>query len=162
MALADADAVLALARSARLTLATAESLTGGALCAELVAVPGASESVRGGVIAYDVAMKHRLLDVDASMLEDPGPVSQEVAQAMATGARRALDADVAVATTGVAGPDPHGGHAAGTVWVAVDCGGVRTARLLHLSGDRADVVSGTVRSALDLARNALEARAAGS
>jgi nicotinamide-nucleotide amidase len=95
------------------TLAVAESFTGGLLAARIVATPGASAYFRGGVVAYDTAVKHALLGVG------PGPViSEQAAIAMADGARRVLDADVAIATTGVAGPDPQEGHPPGTIVIA--------------------------------------------
>ncbi len=154
----EADAVLILARAAGLTVATAESLTGGALSAALVGVPGASESLRGGVVAYTVEVKNEVLGVSRAKLDGPGPVSQEVAQAMATGVRRVMGADVGLATTGVAGPDPHGGKAPGTVWVAVDVEGEVSARLLELDGGRADISQGAIDGALALAREALTLR----
>ncbi|MFW2513571.1 CinA family protein [Demequina sp. SO4-13] len=155
MSRADADAVLILARAVGVTVATAESLTGGSLCAELVEVPGASESLRGGVVSYVVEAKHDVLGVSQALLDGPGPVSREVAQAMASGVRRAMGADMGIATTGVAGPEPHGGKPPGTVWVAVDLQGEVAARLLHLDGDRGDVSRGSVDGALALAREVL-------
>ncbi|MFW7413968.1 CinA family protein [Demequina sp. SO4-18] len=162
MSRSEADAVLVLARAAGVTLATGESLTGGSLCAQLVDVPGASESLCGGVVSYMVESKHDVLGVSQSLLDGPGPVSREVAQAMATGARRAMGAAMGIATTGVAGPDPHGGQAPGTIWVAVDLEGTLTARQLHVDGDRGDVTRGAVSGALALAREVLADRVARS
>lgn len=160
MLLAEADAVVGLATAAGISVATAESLTGGGLCAALVSVPGASECILGGVVAYAIEMKHSLLGVDSALLTDPGPVSREVAEQMATGARSTTGATMGIATTGVAGPEPHGGHTPGTVWVAVDLDGVRSARLLHLDGDRSQISSGAIVAALDLAQRVLEERVA--
>ena len=87
-----------------LTLAAAESCTGGLVGHELTQVPGSSAYFRGSVVAYDNAVKASLLGVDAALLAAKGAVSEEVARAMARGARAALGADVAVATTGIAGP----------------------------------------------------------
>ena len=101
------------------TVAVAESLTGGMLCSALVEVPGASAVVRGGVVAYATELKHRLLGVDAGLLAAHGPVDPEVAAQMAHGVRELLGADWGLATTGVAGPGPQDGIAAGTVYVAV-------------------------------------------
>src|SRR4029077_20305538 len=84
-------------------VAVAESCTGGLLGAVLTAVPGSSMYVRGGVIAYDNAVKTGVLGIPAAMLADHGAVSEEVAAAMAAGAREKLDADVGVGVTGVAG-----------------------------------------------------------
>jgi nicotinamide-nucleotide amidase len=98
------EIVLGLCRTRGLSLATAESCTGGLVAARLTGIPGASDVFRGGVVAYDDAIKVRELDVPADLLERYGAVSAEVAEAMAQGARERLAADVAVAVTGVAGP----------------------------------------------------------
>jgi PncC family amidohydrolase len=103
----------------RHTLATAESLTGGLVGAAVTAVPGCSAVYRGGVVSYATDLKAQLLDVDARLLDEVGPVHPAVARAMADGAARRLGADYAVATTGVAGPSPQGGKAPGTVFVGV-------------------------------------------
>jgi PncC family amidohydrolase len=129
---ADAGEVL---RARGWTVAVAESCTGGLLGAALTAVPGSSRYVRGGVIAYDNALKTGLLDVDAGLLASRGAVSEEVATAMARGARRRLDADVGVGITGVAGPGTEeGGKPAGLVYVAV--ASPTAERVVRLVGDR--------------------------
>ena len=91
------------------TVATAESLTGGLVCAALTAAPGSSAVVRGGVVAYDVAVKSQVLGVDADLLARLGAVHPDVALQMARGVRRVVGADYGVATTGAAGPDPDPG-----------------------------------------------------
>ncbi len=96
--------VLDLCRERGLTLATAESCTGGLVVARLTAVPGFSQTTLGGVVAYSNELKERELGVPAVMIAEHGAVSAEVAEAMAVGARERLGADVAVAVTGVAGP----------------------------------------------------------
>jgi nicotinamide-nucleotide amidase len=137
------------------SLAVAESLTGGLVCATLVTVPGASAVLRGGVVAYATDLKAALLSVDEALLEARGAVDPDVAVAMAVGVRTRLTADVGIATTGVAGPDPQDGKAPGTVHVAVVTpDGVR-GRELRLGGDRSAVRSATVDAALELARDAL-------
>jgi nicotinamide-nucleotide amidase len=137
------------------SLAVAESLTGGLVCATLVTVPGASAVLRGGVVAYATDLKAALLSVDEALLEARGAVDPDVAVAMAVGVRTRLAADVGIATTGVAGPDPQDGKAPGTVHVAVVTpDGVR-GRELRLGGDRSAVRSATVDAALELARDAL-------
>jgi nicotinamide-nucleotide amidase len=144
----------------RATLAVAESLTGGLLCASLVAVPGASAVLRGGVVVYATELKHVLLGVDAALLAARGPVDAEVAVQLATGARERLGADWGVATTGVAGPLPVGEMPVGRVFVAVS--GARAperVRALDLPGDRAQVRAGAVTAALDLLRRALDGAA---
>ena len=83
---------------------TAESCTGGLLAARLTAVPGYSDVTLGGVVAYGNELKESELGVPAELIAEHGAVSAEVAEAMALGARERLDADVAIAITGVAGP----------------------------------------------------------
>ena len=101
------------------TLAVAESLTGGLVVATLIAVPGASAVVRGGVVAYLSDLKADLLGVDPDLLAARGAVDPEVAAAMAIGVAVRLRADYGLATTGVAGPDPQDGHPVGVVHIAV-------------------------------------------
>jgi nicotinamide-nucleotide amidase len=138
-----------------LTVAVAESLTGGLLVAELVSVPGASAVVAGGVVAYQTPLKHQLLDVPADLLASRGAVDPDVAVAMAVGVRTALAvegrvADVGLATTGVAGPDPQDGHEPGTVYVALSAGGATRVTRLALEGDRAAIRSATVSESLSM------------
>ncbi|RRJ87925.1 CinA family protein [Gulosibacter macacae] len=109
---------------ARLTIAVAESLTGGGLAAELVRVPGISASFRGGVVAYHTALKHTVLGVDRELLLDRGAVDPEVARQMAARVREVMavagqHADIGLSTTGVAGPDSADGKPAGTVFVGI-------------------------------------------
>ncbi len=144
----EAVEAIALASELGVTIATAESLTGGKVCEALVEVPGASHVVRGGVVAYVVDVKHDVLGVAQDLLDTLGPVSEPVALAMARGARRLMGADVAVATTGVAGPEPHGGEAPGTVVIAVAGPKGETVTTLHLSGNRDDIRRETTRLAL--------------
>lgn len=133
-----------------LTLAVAESLTGGLLASRLVTVPGASAWFRGGVVAYDSQVKHDLLDVPE------GPVvSEACAKAMADGVRRRLGADVGLSTTGVAGPVEQEGQPVGTVWLGMAVGGEVDAVLLRLSGDRDRIRQLAVTSALDRLRRRL-------
>lgn len=133
------------------SLGTAESLTGGLLAATVVEVPGASTVLRGSVVAYAPAVKTDVLGVDPRLIERVGTVDPEVARQMAKGARRLLGADVALATTGVAGPGPGEGHPAGTVWLACDAPAGVDVRRLTLTGDRAAVRAGAVSEALRLA-----------
>jgi len=144
--------VVARCADAGLTVATAESLTGGLVCAALTSVAGSSAVVRGGVVAYAVDVKASMLGVDGDLLARNGPVHADTAVAMARGAAGRLAADLAVATTGVAGPDAHGDRPAGTVFVAVVAGtavdGPEVVRELALPGDRAEVRRATVLAAL--------------
>ncbi|WP_233193288.1 CinA family protein [Cryobacterium sp. Y29] len=155
---ADATAELIAELTARhFTIAVAESLTGGLLVAELVRIPGASKVVRGGVVAYDSAVKRDLLQVDSSVLNVHGPVHADVAKQMASGVRTLLAvngvrADIGVSTTGVAGPGPDGGHPAGTVFIGLSKGTGSWSVPLHLNGDRAEIRAETVRQAIDAVR----------
>jgi nicotinamide-nucleotide amidase len=137
------------------TVAVAESLTGGAVAAALVDIPGASVAFVGGVVAYDTRLKAELLGVDRELLRMRGPVDGDVAVAMARGVRDRLGAAWGVATTGVAGPDPVDGVAPGTAFVAVaGPSGERVLPVVQI-GDR-DLVRTVVRvRALDLLRREL-------
>ena len=134
-----------------LTLAVAESLTGGLIASRLVDVVGASRWFRGGVVAYDSDVKHTVLGVPA------GPVvTESAAAAMAEGVRRVLGADVGLGITGVAGPDTQEGIAPGTVFVGVALPGLPAeSRVLQLPGDRARIRQYSAITALDLLRRAL-------
>lgn len=162
---ADADpaARLVAALIARgLRIAVAESLTGGLLVAELVRIPGASATVNGGIVAYATPVKHALLGVDAELLARAGAVHPEVALQMARGARTALaiegrPAELGVATTGVAGPDPQDGRPPGTVFVAVTAPTGERVLALELAGDRAAIRAATVAAAIDALLDALGA-----
>lgn len=132
-------------------LATAESLTGGGIGAALTAVPGASRVYAGGIISYTNAIKHKLLEVPVEALDTLGAVSGPVALAMAQGARKALDADVAVSVTGLAGPDgDEFGHPVGTVFIGYADDQTALAREYHFSGDREAVRNQTILAALEL------------
>ena len=142
----------------RWTVAVAESLTGGLVTSALVDVPGASAVLRGGVVAYATGLKAALLGVDASLLAARGAVDPDVAVAMAEGVRTRLGADVGLATTGVAGPEPQDGHPAGTVHVAVVAPGLCEVRSLELPGGRATVRAAACAAVLALASDLLVAR----
>lgn len=152
---AEGTSLIALAVGAGVTLATAESLTGGLVCAALVSEPGASEVVRGGIVAYDADVKVSVLAVSPVDLAREGPVSPSVVLAMARGARTVLGADVAVATTGVAGPEPHGGHQPGTFMIAVVGPAMERVEVYFAEGDRHAVVRAAVDRALEDLRDAL-------
>ncbi|WP_425309424.1 CinA family protein [Ammonicoccus fulvus] len=139
--------VVAAAAAAGLTLATAESLTGGLLGAAITSVPGASVIYRGGLITYATDLKHSLGGVDAEILAFDGAVSAPAVEALAAGAARVCGADVGLGLTGVAGPGEQEGHPAGTVflgWYAGESGRQR----LRLGGDRAEIRRTAVTSAL--------------
>lgn len=142
------------------SVAVAESLTGGLVVASLVDVPGASRSVRGGVVAYDTAIKASVLGVDAALLAAHGPVHPEVARQMADGVRRALavdgrEADVGISTTGIAGPESPDGQPVGTVHVGVVTPSGGTVRTFAFDGDRAAIRESARRAAVEAAREVL-------
>lgn len=146
-----ASEALALLAGRGLSLATAESCTGGGVGALLTAVPGSSRTYRGGIISYTNGVKQKLLGVPGEMLRELGAVSGPVAEAMARGARRALEAEVAVATTGLAGPGgDEFGNPVGTVWIACDWGGKLVCRRFRFAGDREAVRQQACRGALEL------------
>lgn len=140
-----------LARLQGRTLATAESCTGGGVGAEITSVAGASRVYVGGIVSYTNAVKARVLGVDRALLERVGAVSAPVAQAMAEGARRALCADVAVSTTGLAGPDgDEYGNPVGTVFIGYSDETRTVAREFHFQGDREQVRAQAIEAALTL------------
>jgi nicotinamide-nucleotide amidase len=134
------------------TLGTAESITGGAIADALVRVPGASQTFRGAIVAYDNALKTSLLDVDPATLREHGAVSEAVALAMAWGACARLDVDLAVASTGIAGPTgATESKPVGLVYLAIAArDGEATVRRLTLPGNRDDVRRRATVAALNL------------
>jgi nicotinamide-nucleotide amidase len=149
------------------TVACAESLTGGLLCATIVDVPGASNVLLGGIVAYATELKRALVGVDGRLLDERGPVDPEVAEQLAERIRTlcAVDgraADLGLSTTGVAGPDPQDGHAPGLVFVGVSSARGARAVELHLDGDRAEVRRAAVARALAEASAELDALDAAS
>jgi nicotinamide-nucleotide amidase len=156
-----AESVVARLTESGLTVAVAESLTGGLLGAALTDVTGASAVFRGGVTAYATELKVRLLGLDAALLAEHGPVDPRVATGMAEGVRRLMEADWGLSTTGVAGPSAQDGAPVGTVFVG--CSGPlgTVVRRLALSGDRAQIRTGSVVAALQLLSEQLAAQTAG-
>jgi nicotinamide-nucleotide amidase len=151
-----AAVVLERARSSGVRIAVAESCTGGLVGARLTAVPGASVTFAGGVVAYDDAVKLRDLNVPATVLSTEGAVSEAVVRAMARGAQERFGVGAAIAVSGIAGPD--GGSVekpVGTVWVcAAAPPGTRAVRI-GFAGDRAEVRARAAQAALDLLRRVL-------
>ena len=144
----DAAALLARLATRGWTVGIAESLTGGLVIAELVAVPGASATVRGGVVAYATDVKRTVLGVDAELLATEGAVHPAVALEMAEGVRRAVGADVGIATTGVAGPDEQDGRPVGTVCIAVVTPEGATTETSLFTGDRTQIRRAATDAAL--------------
>jgi nicotinamide-nucleotide amidase len=148
--------VLELCRERRLTIGVAESCTGGLLGARLTSIPGSSDVVLGGVIAYANDVKRNMLGVSETILNDQGAVSEPVARHMADGVRQRLGASIGIAITGVAGPG--GGTSekpVGTVWIAVAFSTGTRARLLRLLGDREEIRRRATQSSLELVRRML-------
>ncbi|MEO6827600.1 MAG: CinA family protein [Microbacteriaceae bacterium] len=136
-----------------LTVAVAESLTGGQLTAELTRPAGASAVVLGGVVVYATEIKHTMAGVDEHLLAEHGPVHPEVADQLARGIRTRLAvagraADIGISATGVAGPNPQGGHAPGTVFVGLSMGDRSRVLALTLEGDRASIRAQVVRECI--------------
>lgn len=142
------------------TVATAESLTGGQVCATLVDAPGASEVVRGAVVAYAPEVKAQILGVDRDQIASHGTVDATVAREMAEGVRLRLGATWGIATTGNAGPDPSEGKPVGMVFIAVAGPGTSAVRELSLSGDRVAIRRSTTAAALSLLLATLEEQSA--
>lgn len=149
-------AVGALLVSQKLTIATAESFTGGGLGARITETPGASRYFLGGIVAYSNRAKQELLGVKATTLERHGAVSAEAAEEMATGARKQFDASLALSSTGIAGPD--GGSEekpVGLVYLGIATSkGARSARFV-LGGNRDEITARATSYALDMARRHL-------
>jgi len=143
-----AERVLALLQERGQTLATAESLTGGRLASALTAVPGASRSYVGGVVAYATSVKEMVLGVPAELVAQYGVISAECALAMARGAAGVTGATWGIGTTGVAGPDLQEGKPAGTVHVGLVGPGASTALALELVGGREAIQDRTCQEAL--------------
>lgn len=144
-------AILALLRCRRWRLATAESCTGGRVAAALTAVPGASQGFAGGVVAYENEMKSSLLGVDRRIIDAAGAVSEETALAMARGARRRFGVEVAIATTGIAGPS--GGSAekpVGLACFALESPEGHQTRSLRFHGEREIVQARATQASLGL------------
>src|SRR5262249_40988632 len=153
----DGGAGLVQGGSAARSIATAESCTGGLLVARLTERPGASEYVKGAIVAYSDEVKVSQAGVPRALIEAHGAVSAEVAQALADGARSRLGADVGVGVTGVAGPG--GGsepRPVGLVWLSVAAGDApHMTRSVNLPGGRADVRERATTVAMHMIRRTL-------
>jgi nicotinamide-nucleotide amidase len=141
------DQIVALLAQRNETVAVAESITAGGVGRSLTSVPGASKVFLGGIIAYTNEVKVNLLGINPGMIDQFTAVSEEVASAMADGARDRLGATWALATTGIAGPGDYQGIAEGTVWISIR-GPINESLRLHLDGGREAVRTGAISSAI--------------
>lgn len=136
------------------TLVTAESCTGGGIGAALTSVPGSSAVFKGGIISYTNWVKTHMLSVDASLLEQVGAVSAPVALAMAVGARKKLEADIAISVTGLAGPDGDDyGNPVGTVYIGYADKNKEKVFHFRFDGDREKVRNDAIEAALTIILN---------
>lgn len=150
-------ALIASAVAADITVATAESLTGGMVAATLIQIPGASGMFQGGVIAYQNVLKERLLGVSSELLESRGAVDAEVACAMALGACAVASSRVGISTTGVAGPEPHQGKEVGHVYIGVALDGEAQSYEYHFGGDREMIRLQATQEAISLLEQVIKA-----
>jgi nicotinamide-nucleotide amidase len=147
------DAVLRLLAEHKQTLATAESVTAGLVANRIAQVPGASDWFRGGIVAYTNEIKAKLLGVPQTLLEGYGAVSSQVAEAMALGCRARFGTDIAVSTTGIAGPggaEPD--KPVGLVYVGLAWEGGVSSTTFSWAGTRGEVQSRTAKLALNTVR----------
>lgn len=152
-----AEKLLSELKKRGLTVGTAESCTGGNIAHEITLIPGSSEAMTGGVVSYSNSVKSNVLGVPAEMIEQNGAVSIPVVEAMARGARKCLGCDIAMATSGIAGPG--GGtkqKPVGTVCFAVAGPGESLySTTLQFSGNRAEVIESATREAIYMALRAI-------
>ena len=144
-------------RALHLTLATAESCTGGNVAHQITAIAGSSDYYQGSVVSYANDVKTRLLDVEESVIAEHGVVSEPVVRQMVEGVCRLLNTDCAVATSGIAGPG--GGtpqKPVGTVWMAAKCGSHVAAQMRHYPGERSRVITRATTDSLLLLLGLLE------
>lgn len=150
------EKIAQLLRESGLTLSVAESCSGGLIAKRITDIPGSSGYFLLGAVTYSNDAKERVLDVPAELIEQYGAVSSEVALAMAKGIRKVSGSDIALATTGIAGPD--GGtpeKPVGTVYLAIDSTDGGNTFLRHFTGDRSSIREATAEAALLLLRDRL-------
>ena len=143
-----AQAVVKKLKKKGATVSVAESITGGGLGQALTSIPGSSEVMVGGVIAYNDSAKTKFLSVPKSLLTKHTAVSEEVAREMAISIRNQFKSTYGIATTGVAGPGKAYRQKAGTVWIAISTKKEVHTVALALSGDRESIRNATITSAL--------------
>ena len=133
-----------------LTIAVAESLTGGLVAASLTEIPGASKVFKGSITAYADEIKQDVLNVKAESISKFSSISEQVALEMASNVRKIMKSDIGISTTGVAGPEKSAGFAPGLVFVAISIGDHNMCQKLELTGDRSKIRNETVQEILKL------------
>jgi nicotinamide-nucleotide amidase len=151
-----AEAFGNMVRDRAMTVAVAESLTGGLIGAELTAVTGSSDFFLGSVVSYSTESKHDVVGVDDAILAGPGPVSPEAAEALAAGAARLFGAAMGLSATGVAGPAEQDGMPVGTIYVGACLDGRSEVRHVRAYGDRSNIRAMAVTAAIDLGRRVVQ------
>ena len=133
-----------------LTIAVAESLTGGLVAASLTEIPGASMVFKGSITAYVDEIKQNVLKVNEETILKFTSISEQVALEMAINVRKILKSDIGISTTGVAGPEKSAGFAPGLVFVAISIGDHNMCQKLEITGDRSKIRNQTVQEILQL------------
>ncbi len=133
-----------------LTLAVAESLTGGLVAASLTEIPGASKVFKGSITAYSDEIKINVLNVNKELITNFTSISEQVALEMAINVRKTMKSDIGISTTGVAGPEKSSGFAPGLVFVAISNGDHNMCQKLEITGDRTQIRNQTVQAILQL------------
>ena len=133
-----------------LTLAVAESLTGGLVAASLTEIPGASKVFKGSITAYSDEIKQNVLNVNKETISKFTSISEQVALEMAINVRTIMKSDIGISTTGVAGPEKSAGFAPGLVFVAISIGDHNMCQKLEITGDRSKIRNQTVHEILQL------------
>jgi nicotinamide-nucleotide amidase len=133
-----------------LTIAVAESLTGGLVAASLTEIPGASKVFKGSITAYADEIKQNVLNVNKETILKFTSISEQVALEMAINVRTIMKSDIGISTTGVAGPEKSAGFAPGLVFVAISIGDHNMCQKLEITGDRSKIRNQTVHEILQL------------
>ena len=133
-----------------LTVAVAESLTGGLVAASLTEIPGASKVFKGSITAYSDEIKQNVLNVNKETITNFTSISEQVALEMAINVRKIMKSDIGISTTGVAGPEKSAGFAPGLVFVAISIGDHNMCQKLEITGDRSKIRNQTVQELLQL------------
>jgi nicotinamide-nucleotide amidase len=133
-----------------LTIAVAESLTGGLVAASLTEIPGASKVFKGSITAYVDEIKQNVLNVNEETILKFTSISEQVALEMAINVRKIMKSDIGISTTGVAGPEKSAGFAPGLVFVAISIGDHNMCQKLEITGDRSKIRNQTVQEILQL------------